>query len=90
MKTKTKPKQQPMPKTLLMSFWDTSGIVPLCCLQPASAQARQAARIYAQQVVWWATSVEAVSSFSRLIREGALSGKESQQAFARLEYLRRR
>jgi len=56
---KTKQKRQAAPKTLRMAFWDTSGIVPLCCLQSVSAQARQTARIYAQQVVWWATSVEA-------------------------------
>lgn len=87
---KTKPKRQSATKTLLMAFWDTSGLVPLCCLQSASAQARQAGRIYAQQVVWWATPVEAASAFNRLIRESVLSSSDGQQAFANLEYLRRR
>jgi hypothetical protein len=87
---KTNPKRRPATETSIMAFWDTSGLVPLCCLQSASAQARQAGRIYAQQVVWWATPVEAVSALNRLIRESVLSGKDGQQAFAKLEYLRRR
>ena len=74
----------------LSAFWDTSGIVPLCCLQTASFQARQASRTYSQQAVWWGTSVEAISSFNRLIREKLLTAQESQQAFSRLQYLRRR
>lgn len=73
----------------LTAFWDTSGIVPLCCHQAQSARARQTARRYARLVVWWATSIEAISSLNRLIREGYLSGKESGQTFARLDHLRR-
>lgn len=72
------------------AFWDTSGVVPLCCFQPQSAQARQAARTYSRQVVWWGTIIEAVSSLNRLTREGTLNDKESSQAFARLDYLRDR
>jgi hypothetical protein len=82
-------KTNPKPRVALQSaFWDTSAIVPLCCLQAASAQARHAARVYAIQVVWWGTSVEAISSFNRLIREGYLSTPDSQQAFTRLNHLR--
>lgn len=75
---------------ILTAFWDTSGIVPLCCFQPQTAKARQAARTYSRQVVWWGTVVEAVSSFNRIVREGHLSNKEGKQAFARLDYLRLR
>lgn len=75
---------------LLAAFWDTSGIVPLCCFQSQTAKARQAARTYAQQVVWWATAVEVISSFNRLVRERHLTNQESKQAFARLDHLRRR
>jgi predicted nucleic acid-binding protein len=74
----------------ITAFWDTSAVVPLCCFQSQSAQARQAARTYGRQVVWWATVVEAVSSLNRLTREGTLNSKESRQAFTRLEYLRER
>jgi len=79
-------------KTLapMTAFWDTSGLVPLCCFQPQSAQARQAVRTYSRQVVWWGTVIEAVSSLNRLTRDGILSLKDSKQAFARLDYLRNR
>jgi uncharacterized protein len=86
MKTKRGSKISP-PMT---AFWDTSGLVPLCCFQPQSAQARQVARTYSRQVVWWGTIVEAVSSLNRLSREGTLNLKDSKQAFARLDYLRTR
>jgi uncharacterized protein len=86
MKTKSRRKLQP-PMT---AFWDTSALVPLCCFQPQSAQARQVARSYSRQVVWWGTIIEAVSSLSRLTREGTLTIDDSKQAFARLDYLRSR
>jgi uncharacterized protein len=78
------------PKQAMTAFWDTSALVPLCCFQPQSAQARQVARTYSRQVVWWGTVIEVVSSLNRLTREGTLNLKESRQAFARLDYLRGR
>ncbi|HWQ32339.1 MAG TPA: PIN domain-containing protein [Blastocatellia bacterium] len=87
MKTRTRKQPAAAPQT---AFWDTSAIVPLCCFQPRTAQARQTARIYARQVVWWGTVIEAVSSLNRLVREGFLTAKESTQVFARLAYLRHR
>jgi predicted nucleic acid-binding protein len=86
MKTKSGGKS----RAAITAFWDTSALVPLCCFQPQSAQARQAARTYSRQVVWWGTVVEAVSSLNRLSRDGTLTLKESRQAFARLDYLRDR
>ena len=86
MKTKSVGKQRPG----ITAFWDTSALVPLCCFQPQSAQARQVARAYNRQVVWWGTVIEAASSLNRLIREGTLNLKESKQALARLDYLRDR
>jgi uncharacterized protein len=77
------------PTRPLTAFWDTSALVPLCCFQPQSAQARQVGRTYSRQVVWWATVIEAVSSLNRLNRNGSLTVDESRQAFARLDYLRR-
>ena len=79
--TKTRKRPGVGPQT---AFWDTSAIVPLCCFQPRTAQARQTARIYARQVVWWGTAIESISSLNRLVREGFLTAKESVQAFARL------
>jgi len=72
------------------AFWDTSGIVLLCSLQPKSAPARQQARVHSRQVVWWATPIEALSAFHRLARESQLTKAELRQAFTRLEYLRAR
>jgi hypothetical protein len=74
----------------LTAFWDTSGIVPLCCFQRQTSQANRTARLYARQVTWWATAVEAISSFNRLYREQVLTAPGRQQTLTRLEYLRRR
>ena len=72
----------------LTAFWDTSGIIPLCCCQSQSARARQTSRIYARQVEWWATSVDSISSFNRLKREGHITPSECRQALERFEHLR--
>jgi uncharacterized protein len=85
-----KSKQRPAAAPSLTAFWDTSGIVPLCCFQNQTSQASQTARIYATQVTWWATAVEVVSSFNRLHRENNLTHESKQQALARLSYLRER
>jgi hypothetical protein len=52
--------------------------------------ANRTARLYARQVTWWATGVEAVSAFNRLRREQALTMAGRGQALARLDHLRRR
>ena len=88
MRTKTTPRKAR--DTSVTAFWDTSGIVPLCCLQLQSDRARQTTRLYSRQVVWWSTAVEAISAFNRLVRERYATTKESRQALDRLEYLRRR
>ena len=74
-------------KALPFAFWDTSAIVPLCGLQRESAPARQATRNY-RLVVWWGTSLEALSGFHRLRREGKLTSLETARAIDRLDYLR--
>ena len=86
MKTKSVGKRP----SAMTAFWDTSALVPLCCFQPQSGHARQIARTYSRQVVWWGTVIEAVSSLNRLTREGTLNINDSRQAFARLDYLRAR
>ena len=72
----------------MTAFWDTSGIVPLCCFQSRTAEARKTARLYASQVTWWVTPVEVVSSFTRLRREEKLTQEGKQHALNRLTYLR--
>ena len=39
--------------------------------------------------VWWGTTVEAMSAFSRLVRDGRMSGRGLRQASARLEVQRK-
>jgi predicted nucleic acid-binding protein len=70
------------------AFWDTSGIVPLCCFQSQSSQASRTARLYSRQIAWWATPVEAAGAFNRLYREKSLTSEGRQQALNRLAYLR--
>ena len=87
---KTRSGKKEMPASTPTAFWDTSGVVPLCCYQAQTAQANMAARIHKKQIVWWATIVEAIGSLNRLVREGYLRPTESKQALQRLEYLRSR
>lgn len=69
------------------AFWDTSAIVPLCCVQYNSFAARQQARVRQPLVVWWATWLETLNTFSRLLREKNLTNKGFDQARRRLEIL---
>jgi predicted nucleic acid-binding protein len=71
------------------AFWDTSALIPLCCRQSNSTQARQWARIHTPLVVWWGTYVESFNTIARLLREGALTQAQFDQAYQRLQSLRR-
>src|SRR5215510_8633426 len=88
-KVKAASKRRTPPSAIQTAFWDTSAIVPLCCYQRQTTKARQAARIYARQMVWWGTPIEALSAINRLVREGYLKVSESKEAITRLDYLRR-
>jgi predicted nucleic acid-binding protein len=69
------------------AFWDSSAIVPLCCVQYNSFAARQQARVHQLQTVWWATWLETLNTFARLLREKNLTSKGFNQARHRLELL---
>jgi uncharacterized protein len=66
-------------------FWDTSAIIPLCCLQPQTRRARQAYRLYPTMIVWWATRVECNSALCRLERDRELSAQQAQRSLQILE-----
>jgi predicted nucleic acid-binding protein len=85
MKTK-KPRSPARPRPV-PAFWDSSGIIPLCCQQPQSTAARRSARVYNMQIVWWGTFIETLSGIYRLAREGGLTARESQAAVKALESL---
>ncbi len=71
-----------------MGFWDASGIVSLCCPQPASASGRKLLAELRKMVVWWGTPVEARSAFARLVREGDLTSAQRTTAVRLLNQLR--
>lgn len=67
-----------------LAFWDTSGIVPLCCFQATSQTLRGLRRKY-QVVAWWASSIEGQSALKRLLQENEISQSAYDEAGKRLE-----
>jgi predicted nucleic acid-binding protein len=84
---KTKRPHPPVRAQSVPAFWDSSAIIPLCCQQPQSTAARQSARIYNTQIVWWGTVIETFSSIYRLTRKSGLTVKEGQAAVKALAAL---
>lgn len=73
-----------------MTFWDTSGIVPLLVEEFRSTSCRALVRNRRGLVVWCMTRVEATSAMRRLQREGALDAKGTALALRRLDGWARR
>ena len=63
-----------------MKFWDTSAIVPLCVVEPASPVVKSILSTDPSIVVWWATRSECISALTRQRREGGLSLQGERQA----------
>jgi len=63
-----------------VKFWDTSAVVPLCVMEPATAQVRALADADPALVVWWATRTECVSAVARRRRDHRLSAAVEQRA----------
>ena len=82
--------QKKKANSTITAFWDTSAIVPLCCFQNTSSSTKHTARTYGRQVVWWATSVEAIGALQRLQRQGYISEREVPHSYSRFTYLRSR
>ena len=59
------------------AFWDTSAVVPLCCVQRFTLVARRTFRRFPKPVLWWGTPVEVRSAFERLKSENALPNEQS-------------
>lgn len=66
------------------AFWDTSGIVPLCCFQATSQQLRHLRRKY-EVVAWRASLIEGQSALKRLLEEDQISQVAYDEAVKRLE-----
>ena len=68
-----------------MRFWDSSALVPLCVVQPATDRAQELLDEDPELIVWWGSAVEVASAVARLRREGVL---ESEAEGSALEALR--
>ncbi len=67
-----------------MRYWETSALIPFLVEEASSSQVRELYRTDSKIITWWGTSVECVSAFSRLEREGKLTGASLQQTIERL------
>ncbi len=63
-----------------MKFWDTSAVVPLCVIEPATPRVRHLAEADPSLVVWWVTRTECISALARRRRDGHLSAQAEQHA----------
>ena len=72
-----------------IAFWDTSAILPLCCVQGSSLAARRSHRKYRSPVVWWGTRVEIHSGFARLNWTQELNDRDIRQAIRKWEVFER-
>ncbi len=59
------------------AFWDSSAIVPVCCVQDFSLPARRAYRQFKKPIIWWGTSVEMQSAIRKLNQVGFLTKKQT-------------
>lgn len=72
-----------------MKFWDASAIVPMLVEEAATRAIQALAADDPTMLVWWAAEVECASALARLERDGALTARETQEAFGRLARLAR-
>ena len=54
-----------------MKFWDSSALVPLCVIEPSSAQVHAVLASDRGMTVWWGTVVECESALARRRRQGS-------------------
>lgn len=67
----------------MVSFWDTSAVIPLTIIEPATAAVRPVLEADPSMAVWWATRVECVSAMARRLRDDA-AAKETVRDARRL------
>jgi predicted nucleic acid-binding protein len=64
----------------VVSFWDTSAILPLAVTEPGTALVRPVLDRDPAIAVWWATRVECVSALARREREHRVDGRTVRAA----------
>jgi predicted nucleic acid-binding protein len=72
-----------------VTFWDTSAVLPLLVVEPATSAREKQLQADPALLVWWGTAVECASALQRLVREGALRAEEEMAATERLRHLER-
>lgn len=70
------------------AFWDSSAIVPVCCVQECSVPARKAYRKFKKPIIWWGTPIEMQSALRKLNQTGFLTTKQTINAFRLWESFR--
>ena len=70
-----------------MKFWDSSAVIPLLVMEPATRIVTGILVEDRHMHVWWATEVECVSALARLEREDALTETGMTGALERLDLL---
>ena len=70
-----------------MRFWDSSAVVPLLVAQAGSAQADRWLGDDGEIALWTLTPIEVVSAVQRLVREGAFSERQAEEAERRTNEL---
>lgn len=63
-----------------MRFWDSSAIIPIVFVEPASASIRELAEDGSPIQVWWAAIVECASAIARRERRGELEPGQVREA----------
>lgn len=53
----------------MVTFWDTSAIIPLTLVEPATDDVRPVLELDPSMAVWWATRIECVSAMNRRLRD---------------------
>ena len=72
-----------------MRFWDSSALVPILVLEPASVEMRILVAEDTDMAVWWTTVVECTSAISRRERSNPLDAERGAEAFSALSRLSR-
>lgn len=63
-----------------MRYWDTSALVTLVVIEPATTAMENLLAADPEIVTWWGTRVECVSALARLEREGQLTPRGAAEA----------
>jgi predicted nucleic acid-binding protein len=70
-----------------LRFWDSSALLSLLVLEPASWKTRDLFRRDPEMALWWGTSVECAGTLARIKREGRLARQTLQHAWVSFEDL---